>query len=232
MGVGRQLATSGVVLHGAAVPNPQVYCASICKKGLGKLANPRRHICLEVSSLTAVACHLPCCPFAALNQPHIVEFHGLTRAVSTTHLETFLLDYVWGKTAANIKWVDDEHALAVFPSADAAQALLEAPQREYKVRPYSKASRGSLLIESEGEQGMQQAAVLRACVLPAACGWHELPLLAAVAGLRACSTRIMHISPLLTLSKVDAVTGHDAPPCGPVDAAFKQMQCTLGALQS
>lgn len=85
-----------------------------------------------------------------MNQPHIVEFHGLTRAVSTTHLETFLLDYVWGKTAANIKWVDDEHALAVFPSAEAAQALLEAPQRDYKVRPYSKASRAALHIAPEG----------------------------------------------------------------------------------
>lgn len=209
MGVRRPLATSGVVLHSAAVPNPQVYHASICKTGLGKSANPSRHICREVSSLTAAAshaCHLPCCPFAALNQPHIVEFHGLTRAVSSTHLETFLLDYVWGKTAANIKWVDDEHALAVFPSAEAAQALLEAPQREYKVRPYSKASRGSLLIESEGGQTMQQAAMLRAGVLPAACGWHELPLLAAVPGLRACSALIMHVSPFLCLSKVNAVT--------------------------
>lgn len=80
-----------------------------------------------------------------------MEIHGLTRAVSTTHLETFLLGYLWGQTAANIKWVDDEHALAVFPCAEAAQALLEAPQRDYKVRPYSKASKGALQVSAEGE---------------------------------------------------------------------------------
>jgi hypothetical protein len=64
-------------------------------------------------------------------------------------LETFLLDYLWGKTAANIKWVDDEHALAVFPSAEAAQTLLESAQRDYKVRPYTKASRAALHIAPE-----------------------------------------------------------------------------------
>jgi hypothetical protein len=89
---------------------------------------------------------------AAHNQPHIVEIYGLTRAVSTSHLETFLLDYLWGKTAANIKWVDDEHALAVFPSAEAAQTLLESAQRDYKVRPYTKASRAALHIAPEGKQ--------------------------------------------------------------------------------
>lgn len=86
---------------------------------------------------------------AAQSQPHIVEIHGLTRSVSTAHLETFLLDYIWGKTAANIKWVDDEHALAVFPCAEAAQVLLESPQRDYKVRPYTKASRAALHISAE-----------------------------------------------------------------------------------
>lgn len=80
-----------------------------------------------------------------------MEIYSLTRAVSTTHLETFLLDYLWGKTAANIKWVDDEHALAVFPCAEAAQALLESAQRDYKVRPYTKASRAALHISPEGE---------------------------------------------------------------------------------
>lgn len=88
---------------------------------------------------------------AAQSQPHIVEIHGLTRSVSTAHLETFLLDYIWGKTAANIKWVDDEHALAVFPCAEAAQVLLESPQRDYKVRPYTKASRAALHISAEGK---------------------------------------------------------------------------------
>jgi hypothetical protein len=78
-----------------------------------------------------------------------VEFHGLTRAVSTTHLETFLLDYVWGTAAANVRWVDDEHALAVFPCAEAAQALLESAQRDYKVRPYHKASRKALHVHPE-----------------------------------------------------------------------------------
>jgi hypothetical protein len=67
-------------------------------------------------------------------------------------LETFLLDYLWGKTGANIKWVDDEHALAVFPSAEAAQTLLESAQRDYKVRPYAKASRAALHIAPEGKK--------------------------------------------------------------------------------
>lgn len=82
-----------------------------------------------------------------------MEVYGLTRSVSTTHLENFLLDFIWGTTAPNIKWVDDEHALAVFPCAEAAQVLLDAPQRTYKVRPYSKASKGALHIASEGEGG-------------------------------------------------------------------------------
>jgi hypothetical protein len=99
-------------------------------------------------------CCCCCCILlaAAHNQPHIVEIYGLTRAVSTSHLETFLLDYLWGKTGANIKWVDDEHALAVFPSAEAAQTLLESAQRDYKVRPYAKASRAALHIAPEGKK--------------------------------------------------------------------------------
>jgi hypothetical protein len=110
-------------------------------------------------TLIPSSCHrvvlLACCfdthTCAAANAPHIVEFHGLTRAVSTTHLETFLLDYVWGTTAANVRWVDDEHALAVFPCAEAAQALLASGQRDYKVRPYHKASRKALHVAPEGE---------------------------------------------------------------------------------
>lgn len=85
------------------------------------------------------------------NQPHIVEFHGLNRGVKTSHLDEFLLDYMWGGTTANIKWVDDEHALAVFPCAEAAQQLLDSTQIRYKVRPYSKASGGALQISAEGE---------------------------------------------------------------------------------
>eukprot|EP00878_Enallax_costatus_P034647 GHUV01038431.1.p1 GENE.GHUV01038431.1~~GHUV01038431.1.p1 ORF type:complete len:198 (+),score=32.84 GHUV01038431.1:838-1431(+) len=84
------------------------------------------------------------------NQPHIVEFHGLNRGVKTNHLDDFLLDYMWGDTKANIKWVDDEHALAVFPCAEAAQQLLQSTQTKYKVRPYSKASGGALQIAAEG----------------------------------------------------------------------------------
>jgi hypothetical protein len=46
--------------------------------------------------------------------------NDLTRAVSTSHLKTLLLHCLLGKTGANIKWVDDEHAVAVFASAEAS----------------------------------------------------------------------------------------------------------------
>lgn len=88
------------------------------------------------------------------NQPHIVELYGLNRAVKTSHLDEFLLDYTWGGTTANIKWVDDEHALAIFPCAEGAQQLLSSSQVRYKVRPYSKASGGALQISAEGEESM------------------------------------------------------------------------------
>eukprot|EP00879_Flechtneria_rotunda_P005435 GHRR01005728.1.p1 GENE.GHRR01005728.1~~GHRR01005728.1.p1 ORF type:complete len:394 (+),score=149.10 GHRR01005728.1:190-1371(+) len=81
--------------------------------------------------------------------PHIVEMYGMNRNIKTGHLEDFLLDFMWGAIAPNLKWVDDEHALAVFPNAEAAQVLLDTPQQQYKVRPYSKASSGALSIPAE-----------------------------------------------------------------------------------
>eukprot|EP00775_Hariotina_reticulata_P010482 gene10482-10641_t len=81
--------------------------------------------------------------------PHIVEIYNLNRSIKTSHLDDFLLDFQWGTTTANLKWVDDEHALAVFPCAEAAQALLESPQKNFMVRPYSKASSGALQIPTE-----------------------------------------------------------------------------------
>jgi hypothetical protein len=97
---------------------------------------------------------LSCC-LAALpgvaNQPHIVEIYNLTRSVKTSHIEEFLLGFMWGGTTANVKWVDDEHALAVFPCAEAAQVLLQSSQKEFKVRPYNKASGAALQIAAEGE---------------------------------------------------------------------------------
>jgi hypothetical protein len=87
------------------------------------------------------------------NQPHIVEIYNLTRSVKTSHIEEFLLGFMWGGTTANVKWVDDEHALAVFPCAEAAQVLLDSSQKEFKVRPYNKASGAALQIAAEGEAG-------------------------------------------------------------------------------
>lgn len=105
-------------------------------------------------------CCLPCCPFLGVaNQPHILEIFGLTRSVKTSHIEEFLLEFMWGGTTANVKWVDDEHALAVFPCAEAAQVLLDSSQKEFKVRPYNKASGAALQIAAEGE-----AHSLDACV--------------------------------------------------------------------
>lgn len=56
---------------------------------------------------------------------------------------------MWGGTTANVKWVDDEHALAVFPCAEAAQVLLDSSQKQFKVRPYNKASGAALQIAAE-----------------------------------------------------------------------------------
>lgn len=96
---------------------------------------------------------LPLCHMlpGVVNQPHIVEICNLTRSVKTAHLEEFLLDFMWSGTTANVKWVDDEHALAVFPSAEAAQVLLDSGQKEFKVRPYNKASGAALQIAADGE---------------------------------------------------------------------------------
>jgi len=65
--------------------------------------------------------------------PHIVETQHLSRSIKTSHLDDFLLDFQWGTTGANLKWEDDEHALAVFPCAEAAQALLDSPARGLSV---------------------------------------------------------------------------------------------------
>lgn len=48
-----------------------------------------------------------------------------------------------GAVPANIKWVDDSHALIVCASQDAAQVLLDARQHSYKLRPYHQASDAS-----------------------------------------------------------------------------------------
>lgn len=85
----------------------------------------------------------------APQQPHILEIYGLHRGVKTSHLDEFLLDYLWDSTTANVRWVDDEHALAVFPCAEAAQQLLNSMQVRYKVRPYNKASGAALQIPVE-----------------------------------------------------------------------------------
>lgn len=94
---------------------------------------------------------LPSTYAGAPSQPHIVEIYGLNRGVKTSHLDEFLLDYLWGGTTANIRWVDDEHALAVFPCAEAAQQLLDSVQIRYKVRPYNRASGAALQIPVEGK---------------------------------------------------------------------------------
>lgn len=73
--------------------------------------------------------------------------------MKTGHLEEFLLDFTWGGLAPNVRWVDEEHALAVFPCADAAQVLLASGQERFRVRPHSAASSGALLVPPEGAGG-------------------------------------------------------------------------------
>lgn len=66
---------------------------------------------------------------------YTVLYHALCCApqVRTSDLEIFLSDYSMGGIPPFVRWVDDNHALGVFPSADAAQTLLESTQRTYKV---------------------------------------------------------------------------------------------------
>ncbi|GBF89097.1 hypothetical protein Rsub_01814 [Raphidocelis subcapitata] len=86
----------------------------------------------------------------ARDLPHVVELFGLTRTVTTSALEDYLLDFHWGGLGPTIVWLDDAHALAVFPCADAAAALLAAPRPAFAVRPYSQAS--AMAHEREAEE--------------------------------------------------------------------------------
>jgi hypothetical protein len=48
-----------------------------------------------------------------------------------------------GAVPANIKWVDDSHALIVCSSQEAAQVLMDVRQNSFKLRPYHQASDAS-----------------------------------------------------------------------------------------
>jgi hypothetical protein len=89
---------------------------------------------------------------AARDLPHIVELYELNRQVKTTQIEQFLADYAWGGVNPNVKWVDDNHALAIFSCKEAAEALLDSGQKTFKARPYSKACEQAHLLPSEGER--------------------------------------------------------------------------------
>lgn len=82
--------------------------------------------------------------------PHIVEIYGLTRQQKTLDLEQVLSEYHWGGIPPDIRWVDDNSALIVFPCAEAAEVLLSAPLKQYKVRPYSQASALAHEVPVEG----------------------------------------------------------------------------------
>ncbi len=82
-----------------------------------------------------------------------MEIFELSRAVKSEDVERFLADFAYLGTTPNLRWVDDEHALAVFPNEDAAQLLLDSKQWKYRVRPYIDASMGALLMPMEGKQG-------------------------------------------------------------------------------
>jgi hypothetical protein len=125
----QQRSSTGAAAHAWTRPRPHTLA-------------PRRCLCASPTAAHETG--------VVREQPHIVEIYGLTRAVTSTHLEDFALNFLWGGTAPNIKWVDDEHALAVFPCAEAAAVLLGAAQSQYKVRPFSRASRGALSIPAEG----------------------------------------------------------------------------------
>jgi hypothetical protein len=93
----------------------------------------------------------PLPPGLPTDNAHVVEIYRLQRSVKTSHLEEFLAEWAWAGCGPTIRWVDDAHALAVFPCAEAAQALLDSDQERYAVRPYCKASEQAREVPPEGE---------------------------------------------------------------------------------
>jgi hypothetical protein len=94
--------------------------------------------------------HPPTHPGLPTDNAHVVEIYRLQRSVKTSHLEDYLAEWAWAGCGPTIRWVDDAHALAVFPCAEAAQALLDSDQERYAVRPYCKASEQAREVPPEG----------------------------------------------------------------------------------
>ena len=101
--------------------------------------------------------------------PHVVELYDLMRQVKTTQLEEFLMEYAWGGVCPTVKWVDDNHALAVFSCREAAEGLLDSNQKSFKVRAYSKACAEAHLLPSEGEWALENTGLLLCCVVILSC---------------------------------------------------------------
>jgi hypothetical protein len=80
-----------------------------------------------------------------------VEVYDLNSKVATTHLELWLQDFHWAGIPPSIRWVDEEHCLVVFPSAEAAQNLLDAQAgSKFKARAFAQASAAAHDIPYEG----------------------------------------------------------------------------------
>lgn len=96
----------------------------------------------------------------AQQSPHIVEVYGLNRNVTTTHLEQWLQDFHWAGIPPSVRWVDDEHCLVVFPSAEGAQNLLDAQVgSKFKARPFAQASRAAYDVPYEGGPPQRSASM-------------------------------------------------------------------------
>jgi hypothetical protein len=100
-----------------------------------------------ISSLLSPSTNIPSSPYGGnyTKEPptdHVLELYGFPSTIKTDDLEDVLEDY--RDFGFRIKWVDDNHALAIFRSAQFAKdALKNVTHDVVKLRPFSKATQQS-----------------------------------------------------------------------------------------
>lgn len=79
---------------------------------------------------------------------HVLEFYSLNEITTSTDLEAWLQKVDRGRLPALVRWVDEEHALALFFDPESAQHALQQPCK-YQKRPFAKASLGARSMPSK-----------------------------------------------------------------------------------
>ncbi|KAK9828873.1 hypothetical protein WJX72_002512 [[Myrmecia] bisecta] len=77
---------------------------------------------------------------------HILEVHGLSASVDSTALEAFLVQFGVPPHGPVVRWVDDKHALAVFPNPAGAREALASCENgttRFQLRRFAEASLAS-----------------------------------------------------------------------------------------